>query len=50
MKTFYALLLAATEFELTIARSTGRGAPSIRALTADKEDYRLQLFKLENLK
>lgn len=48
MINFYKIMLWLTEFELQIARSTGRCRLSIVQLTHELHEYELSLFKLEN--
>ena len=48
MKTFYTLLLYWTRFDLTVARSTGRGQHFIAALLADEARWERALWNLEH--
>ena len=47
MRAFYTLLRAMAEFDLAIARSTGRNPEHIAALSADVARWELALFKLD---
>jgi hypothetical protein len=47
MKLFYTLLLWLAEFDLAIARSTGRNPDHIRALQADVDRWQHALLMLE---
>lgn len=48
MKTFYTLLLYWTRFDITVARSTGRGQHFIAALLADEARWERELWNLEH--
>lgn len=48
MKTFYTLLLYWTRFDITVARSTGRGQHFIAALLADEARWERALWNLEH--
>ena len=48
MKTFYTLLLYWTRFDITVARSTGRGQHFIAALLADESRWERALWNLEH--
>lgn len=48
MKTFYTLLLHWTRFDITVARSTGRGQHFIAALLADEARWERALWNLEH--
>ena len=48
MKTFYTLLLYWTRFDITVARSTGRGQHFIAALLADEARWERCLWNLEH--
>ena len=47
MKAFYSLLLWMAEFELAVARSTGRNPDNIRALQADVDRWQHALLMQE---
>ena len=47
MKAFYALLLWLAEFELAIARSTGRNPADIQTLQADVDRWQHALLMTE---
>ena len=47
MKAFYSLLLWMAEFELAVARSTGRNPDSIRSLQADVARWQHALLMTE---
>ena len=48
MKLFYTLLLRWTRFDITVARSTGRGQHFIAALLADEARWERALWNLEH--
>lgn len=48
MRYFYKFLLAWTELDLMIARSTGRNPAHISTLIADRDRWSMHLFLLEN--
>ena len=48
MKLFYKFLLAWTQFDLTVARSTGRSQQAIAALLADESRWERALWNLEH--
>jgi hypothetical protein len=48
MITFYRLMLYLTQFELAIARSTGRRQESIAALIADEQRWEKALWDCQN--
>ena len=48
MKLFYKFLLAWTRFDITVARSTGRGQHFIAALLADEARWERALWNLEH--
>lgn len=47
MRFFYSFLLWLTEFDLAIARSTGRNPDHIQALQADRARWQHALLMLE---
>lgn len=47
MKLFYSLLLWLAEFELAIARSTGRNPANVHALQSDVDRWQHALLMLE---
>lgn len=48
MKLFYRFLLHWTQFDLTVARSTGRSQQAIAALIADESRWERALWNLEH--
>ena len=48
MKLFYKFLLAWTQFDLTVARSTGRNQQAIAALIRDEQRWESALWNLEH--
>ena len=48
MRLFYRFLLTWTRFDITLARSTGRGQHFIAALLADEERWERALWNLEH--
>ena len=47
MRAFYTLLRAMAEFDLAIARSTGRNPEHIAVLAADVGRWDLEIFKID---
>ena len=47
IRAFYRLMLAWSEFDLTVARSTGRDPKNIAAISADIARWKLELFNLD---
>lgn len=47
LRLFYAFLLAWTQLDIQIARSTGRNPAHILKLRQDEDDYRRALLRLE---
>lgn len=47
IRAFYRLMLAWSEFDLTVARSTGRDPQHIAAISADIAKWELELFNLD---
>ena len=47
LRLFYSFLLAWTQFDIQIARSTGRNPAHILKLRQDEDDYRCALLRLE---
>lgn len=47
LRGFYTLLLIWTQFDIQIARSTGRNPAHILRLRQDEDDYRRALLRLE---
>ena len=48
MRLFYRFLLTWTRFDITLARSTGRGQHFIAALLADEARWERALWNLEH--
>lgn len=48
MRYFYRFLLYWTQFDLTVARSTGRNQQAIAALIADESRWERALWNLEH--
>ena len=48
MKTFYTILLHWTQFDLAVARSTGRNPQHIAALIADENRWKKALWDLDH--
>ena len=47
LRFFYSILLAWTQLDIQIARSTGRNPAHILKLRQDEDDYRCALLRLE---
>lgn len=47
MRFFYRFMLAWSQFDLTVARSTGRDPSNIAAISADVARWELELFNLD---
>lgn len=47
LRTFYGFLLAWTQIDIQIARSTGRNPAHVLRLRQDEDDYRRALLRLE---
>ena len=47
LRIFYSFLLVWTQFDIQIARSTGRNPAHILKLRQDEDDYRRALLRLE---
>lgn len=47
LRGFYAFLLAWTQIDIQIARSTGRNPAEILRLRQEEDDYRRALLRLE---
>lgn len=47
LRVFYTFLLTWTQFDIQIARSTGRNPTHILRLRQDEDDYRRALLRLE---
>lgn len=47
LRGFYTFLLIWTQFDIQIARSTGRNPAEILRLRQDEDDYRRALLRLE---
>lgn len=47
MRFFYSFMVWATEFELAIARSTGRNPENINKLQSELQKWQLALWEIE---
>lgn len=47
LRLFYSVLLAWTQLDIQIARSTGRNPAHVLRLRQDEDDYRRALLRLE---
>lgn len=47
LRAFYSFLLTWTQFDIQIARSTGRNPAQILKLRQDEDDYRRALLRLD---